>query len=339
MRLKHYLFTALLLAISTPVYAQAVPAPVQYILAPDAPGPYEPVIIEAQGVGSFLGSADITWTQDGKVVKSGVGEHTYNFTTGALGQRTVVKVSIDSSQGFFTQTFTFNPSRINLVWEADTTIPPFFLGKARYSAGSNYKVVAFPVVYSGNSRISPDALSYQWSYRGDSVPEASGLGRSVFTRTGDQLQASEELAVDVYYGTAKVGHAELSIPATDPSIVLYQRDPLRGVLYDQALPAAGISLAAKEITVQAEPFFFSNASKQSGLIPFVWTINDTETTGPDATRGILTLRQTGSGSGSAVLGVSMQNNNPDQFIQTAQVSFPIQFGAQQSNSVLNFLGL
>lgn len=339
MRLKHYIALIVLLAVSTPVYAQVVPPPVQYVLAPEAPGPYEPVIIEAQGVGSFMGSANITWSQDGKVMKTGVGERTYSFKTGGIGQRTVVRVNIDSSQGFFTQSFVFNPSRINLVWEADTTVPPFFLGKARYSAGSDYKVVAYPTVYSGSSRISAAALSYQWFYRGEPVPDMSGLGRNIFTHTGDQLQASEEVAVDVYYGSAKVGRAELSIPVSNPMIVLYQRDPLRGVLYDEALPATGISLIAKEITVQAEPFFFATAAKQSGLIPFVWTINDTETTGPDSSQGILTLRQTGSGTGSATLGVSMQNSNPDQFVQTAQTSMQIVFGATQGNALTKFFGL
>lgn len=339
MRLKYYITILLLLSVSTPAFAQAVPAPVQYIVAPEAPGPFEPVLIEAQGVGSFLGSASITWSQDGKVVKTGVGERTFTFTTGAIGQRTVVHVRIDSSQGLFTQDFVFSPSRINLVWEADTTVPPFFLGKPRYSAGSNYKVVAFPTVYSGKSRISADALTYQWFYRGEAVPEVSGLGKYIFTHAGDQLQNTEEVAVDVYYGTAKIGRGELSIPTTDPAIVLYQRDPLRGALYDQALPAGGISLAAKEITIQAEPFFFSSASKQNGLIPFVWSINGTETTGPDASRGILTLRQSGSGSGSATLGLSMQNSNSDQFVQTAQISFPIEFGVQQNSTLSSFFGL
>src|SRR3989344_3006939 len=145
-------FILLMLVAGSPgfVQAQSLPAPIQYVVYPEVPGPNQTVNIEAQGVGSFLGEADITWTHDGKVVQSGVGVRKYTFTTGALGQKTTVGISIDSSQGLFSKTFSFTPSLINLVWEADTTVPPFYLGKALYSAGSSYKVVAFPTVYSGN---------------------------------------------------------------------------------------------------------------------------------------------------------------------------------------------
>lgn len=329
---------ALLLIVGVHAHAQTVPDPVQYIVTPETPGANETVLIEVQGVGSFLGSADITWKKDGTAVKNGVGERSFSFVTGALGQKTTITVAIDSSQGPFTQTFTFNPSRINLLWEAYTTVPPLYKGKALYSAGSDYKVVAFPTVYSGASRITANALNYQWFYRDDPVPEASGLGRFTFSHTGDQLQQSEDVAVDVYYGAAKVGHGELSVPASDPFIQLYSRDALRGTLYDAALPAA-ISLVGREITVQAEPYYFSTAAKRSGLIPFAWTLNDEPASGPDSPSGILTLRQSGSGTGSATIGVSMQNNNPDQFVQTAGSSLHIEFGAKQGNSLLNFFGL
>ncbi len=329
---------ALLLIVGMPTHAQTVPDPVQYVVTPETPGADETVLIEVQGVGSFLGSADIVWKRDGTTVKSGVGERNYTFVTGALGQKTAITVAIDSSQGSFAQTFIFNPSRINLLWEAYTTVPPLYKGKALYSAGSDYKVVAFPTVYSGASRVTANALNYQWFYRDDLIPEASGLGRFTFSRTGDQLQQSEDVAVDVYYGTAKVGHGELSVPASDPFIQLYSRDALRGTLYDAALPAA-ISLVGREITVQAEPYYFSTATKKSGLIPFVWTLNDEPASGPDSPSGILTLRQSGSGTGSATIGVSLQNNNPDQFVQTAGTALHIEFGAKQGNSIFNFFGL
>ncbi len=323
---------------SSAAYAQAVPPPIQYVVTPETPGPKSPVIIEAQGVGSFLGDATITWTQDGKTVKQGVGERSYAFTTGVLGQKTVVEVVIDSSQGFFSSKFTFNPSKINLLWEADTSVPKLYLGRALYSAGSNYKVVAFPTVYSGSSRIAPSALSYQWSYKGDSVPEASGLGRAIFSRTGDQLQAGEEIGLDVYYGTQKVGSAGLTIPAVAPKLMLYPRDALRGEILEAALPAA-ISLTASEITVQAEPYYFANAGLKTAQAPFAWTINGTAATGPDSAQGILTLRATGSGQGEAQIGVSIQNNNPDQFVQSASASLRLVFGVQTSDSLLNFFGL
>ncbi len=332
-------FVLILFAGIAPAYthAQALPAPIQYVVYPEVPGPNQTVTIEAQGVGSFLGDAGITWTQDGKTVQSGIGVRKYTFTTGVLGQKTTVGISIDSSQGAFSKTFSFTPSLINLVWEADTTVPPFYPGKALYSAGSSYKVVAFPTVYSGSSRISPNALSYQWSRAGESVPDQSGLGRYIFVGQGDQLQASEDISVDVYYGTSKVGKGEISISASDPVIVLYERDALRGAIYDAAIPQA-ISLQAKEITLQAEAFYFSVAAKNGGMMQYAWTINGESTAGPDTARGVLTLRQSGQGEGSAAVGITVQNTNPDQFVQTAATTLQIVFGAAK-NTILNFFGL
>jgi len=322
----------------TTAYAQTLPPPIQYVVTPEAPGPNQQVTIEAQGVGSFLGSAELTWTQDGKVMLDGIGERIYTFTTGPLGQKTTVRVSIDSSQGAFAQTFVFNPSLINLVWEADTTIPPLYKGKALYSAGSDYKVVALPSVYSGGARVSPSALSFQWSRAGDALPDKSGLGRYTLALTGDQLQASEDIGVDVYYGNTLAGRRGISVPVSAPRIVLYPRDALRGALYDAAIPAA-ISLIGKEITVQAEPYYFSNKAKNTGALPYSWTLNGADTTGPDSSRGILTLRQTGTGVGAATVGVSVQNSIADQFVQNASASLQLVFGAQTGTTLLNFFGL
>ncbi len=338
LRRNTYLILFLLVAFANTAQAQAVPPPVQYVVAPETPGPNTAVQIEVQGVGSFLGDATITWTQDGKTLLQGVGARDYTFTTPSLGHTTTVEVAVDSSQGFFTKTFTFNPSKINLVWEADTSVPQFYQGKALYSAGSNYKVVAFPTVYQGGARVAQSALSYQWSYKGDAVPGQSGLGRYVFSQTGDQLQAGEDVSLAVYYGTQKVGAVSLTIPTADPMIVLYPRDALRGEILESALPQA-IQLTGQEITVQAEPYYFAQSSLRNGQSSYAWTLNDEPASGPDSARGILTLRSAGNGQGAATLGVSVQNINPDQFVQNASQTLQLVFGAQSGNALSNFLGL
>ena len=306
----------------------------QYILAPDTPGPNSLEVIEVQGVGSFLGDATITWSQNGRVVSSGVGDHTYSFTTGPLGSETDIHVSISSAtEGDFSHDFSFLPSLINLVWEADTTAPPFYKGKPLYSAGSSLKVVAFPNVIIGAKAIPASSLSFQWSLGEQLEPDQSGTGRSTFAVSGSQLQQDEDVSVDVNYRGTTVGHAEIDVPAESPQVLFYDKDPLRGTLYDTALPS-GISLSSSEITVQAVPYYFSNTSFANGSLSYAWTLNDNDATGPDAARGLLTLRQTGSGTGGAVLGVSIQNNDTDKIVQEAQTALQIIFGGQSSGTSL-----
>jgi hypothetical protein len=329
----------LVLALSIGAIAQAqslgvVPAPVQYVVSPETPGPNTQVTITAQGVGSFVGNSPIIWSQDGKVVSSGVGDYTYSFTTGALGTETRIHVEIDSTtSGTITNDWLFTPSLINLVWEADTSVPPLYKGKALYSGGSSVKVVAFPSIVVNGKNISANSLSFQWTLDSDPLPNQSGLGRNTLTFTGSQLQKEEDVSVDVYYGASQVGSGEITIPATDPELVLYDQDPLRGTIFDAALPA-GVSLSTNEFTVQAVPYYFSNSSLANGSLVYAWTLNGNTTTGPNAAKGLLTLLQNGSGTGGAALGVSLQNNDPSLLVQAAQAALQIVFGSQSSNSGL-----
>lgn len=311
--------------------AQLVPDPVQFIVAPEIPGPQEKVTIQMQGVGAFLGDATITWKENGKVMLTGVGERMYSFTTGTLGTQTTITVSVNSqTQGLIEKSFLFRPSIVQLLWEADTTAPLFYRGKTFYSAGANIKVVAFPTVIVNNTRVSNNSLSFQWSRNDDPLPDQSGVGRNMLTIAGDELQAGENVALDVYLGGTRVAHGSVAIPVSSPSLLLYNRDPLRGEMLDVAFPTA-ISLNSKEITIQAEPYFFSKTSKKVGLLQYTWLLNNEEITGPDSDIGLLTLRQTGQGGGGASIGVQLQNNDPDALIQTAEAALQIIFGTNSSN--------
>lgn len=308
--------------------------PVQFIVTPDTPGPNQSVSIEVQGIGTFLGSATITWQVNGKAVLSGVGERTVTFTTGALGNETDVHIVINSAtQGTIVRDFVFIPSTVNLLWEAGTSVPLFYRGKALYSPGSSLKVLALPTVVANGATISSNNLSFQWSRNGNPMPNQSGKGLSAFSFTGDQLRSGEDVSVDVYLGDVKVGYGEVVVPASTPKLLLYDHDPLQGTLLDNALPGS-VTLTGKEVTLEATPYFFSNDSLANGGLSYAWTLNGQSTTGPDAQKGVLTLRQTGQGSGSATVGVSLQNSDANKFLQTASAALQIVFGQSNTNSSL-----
>lgn len=328
----------LLFCISGTAHAQALPDPVQYIVSPEVPGPNQQVTIEAQGIGAFLGDATITWQKDGQAVQSGAGLRTYTLMTGGLGSITRVRIDIKSTtNGSFSREFVFRPSVVNLVWEADTSAPPLYLGKPLYSAGSPLKIAAFPTIVINGSRVAPQSLSYQWSRNDEPQPQQSGLGRSTLAIDGDQLQAQEDIGLDVYFGSSLVARGGIVIPATEPQLALYERDALRGILYDAVLPQA-FALNAKEITIAAQPYHFALPTLAAGAIPYTWDLNGDEITGPDSARGVLTLRQTGTGEGTATLGVALQNNTSGQLVQAARTAVSILFG-QQGSATASFLGL
>lgn len=316
----------------------ALPDPVQYTVIPEAPGPNQQVSIEVSGVGTFLGNAVITWQRDGKTVP-GANTATFTFTTGGIGTPTTIHLSINSpTQGAISHDFVFNPSTINLIWEADTYTPLLYKGKALYTAGSKLRVVAFPTVLLGKTLVPTNKLSFQWSRNDTPDPASSGLGRNVFSFSGDQLQAEETVSVGVYSGGIKVGQERIEIPASDPEVIMYPVDPLRGTLLGTAF-VDGSGLPQTETTIKAEPYFFSNTSFSRGQISYGWSLDGQQTTGPDAAKGLLTLRQTGSGSGSIGLSVDVQNNENDKLVQSASAGLKLLFGQQGGSSLLNLFGL
>ncbi len=315
------------------------PSPVQFTVTPETPGPGASVLIEVQGVGTFLGDATITWQVDGKTVKSGAGESSLSITAGAVGSKTVVKVTINSSsQGAITKTFTIAPSTINMLWEADTSVPWWFKGKALYTAGSNLKVTALPQVVVSGKTLPTTALSYQWKINDTPAPQSSGLGRNSITFAGEQLLPSETASVSAYYAGALVAAGSITIPAVKPQALLYERDPLRGTLFDGAL-LNSVSLSATEVTLEAEPLYFANASIKNGSVPFAWTLNGDDASGPQTAQGLLTLRQSGSGVGRAQVGVALQNNETDKFVQSADTALTILFGGATNSAFSSFFGL
>lgn len=333
--LPNYILIGLLFAAASMAHAQTFgidSGAMRLIATPEVPGPNTEVRLEVQGVGSFVGDATITWQENGTTVKSGVGERTHTLTTGGLGSVMRVRVTVESaSLGTMTEELVFAPAEVHLIWEADTSVPPLYRGKALYSLGSTVTVTAFPQVVVNRSTLSSNNLSFKWQRNGSAVAAQSGVGRNTLTFAGDQLKTGESVALDLYFGDVLVARSFVLIPATSPQILLYQRDPLRGVLFDQALPA-GVSLTGPEITVQAVPYFFAIESLTDGSLAYQWSLNNSPTSGPDTAQGTLTLRQTGEGAGQARLSVSLQNTSTSKLLQSARTVLQIVFGAQPSGS-------
>jgi len=243
-----------------------------------------------------------------------------------------VDVSINSGiYGLITKTFTFEPSYINLIWEANTTVPPLFQGKALPGFGSSITVFAFPLVVAGGETRDANSLSYQWRLNGSAVPSSSGTGRSSFTFSNNQVRQTDEVSVDVFYEGRNAGHGSITIATVEPFLHLYEHDPLRGIRYRAALQNT-FTLLGTEVTVRAEPYFFSRDSGERGSLSYTWEINGTETTGPNTDKGELTLRRTGEGEGTAMLTVALQNLESARLLQGTREVFTILFGKTSSGT-------
>ncbi|TSC69139.1 MAG: hypothetical protein G01um101456_338, partial [Parcubacteria group bacterium Gr01-1014_56] len=135
--------------------------------------------------------------------------------------------------------------------------------------------------------------------------------------------------VAVFLAGSKVAQANLLLEATTPELLLYVKDPLRGILFDQALPGV-VSLAGSELTLSAQPYHFANESFLQKTLTYAWLLDGKAVSGPNAGSGVLTLRQSGAGQGQSSLSVELQNTDTYKFFQIATKKIRILFGAQTS---------
>jgi hypothetical protein len=190
---------------------------------------------------------------------------------GGVGKRTLVGVSITTNDGkTLSQTLALTPAAIDLVWEAVTYTPALFKGKALPSAGSTLRINALPTFVRNGAVVKPETLYYTWEVNGKTV--VTGVrGRSFLETTFDKN--SSRTNVSVFVSTAdKVinGKETISIAETKPEIVVYEKSPTAGILYNKAIIDKN-TFSRKTITLVAEPFYIPQNVMLGG--DFIWNIN------------------------------------------------------------------
>ena len=122
------------------------------------------------------------------------------------------------------------------------------------------------------------------------------------------------------------GRGRIVIPAAEPFTVFYEQDPLRGMRFERALGCT-YALRNEEVTIVAEPFYFSVDRRASPSLTYAWRLDGSSLQNPGLDESSLTLRQITAGEGEASLSLSIQN--VAQILQGARGALRIQFGMQQ----------
>lgn len=295
------------------VHAQGIPGvgtPFTLTLEPTNPKPGDTVTMTLESFSISLDKSVVTWTVDGKVVARGTGLKTASTVAGNLGSTKRVEVDVNSpDSGEFTQSAVIRPANLALVWQAATYVPPFYKGKALESFGATYKVVAIPEILNSSGRaIDPRTLIYSWKKNGANQPDQSGYGKDFFVSTQTSfVRQGDDISVDVTVpadGFSLSGN--ITVAPQAPEVHLYENSPLYGLLYNNEL-ADRVNLTNEEVTISAEPYFFSVGSTASSLLGYSWTLNGASVS-DFANKSSITLRRTESSAGSAEIGVSLTNS-------------------------------
>jgi hypothetical protein len=203
-------------------------------ISPDYPGPNKKVSISLSLFTDDLNSATIVWYLNDQKVLEGVGETKYSFKMGQAGKSTKVDIKIKLLSGVsFSKTFTLNPASVDLVWEANSYVPPFYKGKALFSYQSSFKIVATPNFIRNGKLIPAEKLVYEWSNNNSAYQNQSGYGKNVLILNGSVLGREEEIDLLVTDPNSNlVANGFINLRPTEPEIVFYQNDPYYGQIFD-----------------------------------------------------------------------------------------------------------
>ncbi len=246
-----------------------------------------------------LNRLNISWYRNEKPVAEGIGRKQIDL--GAIGAgRTEIRAVVAAEEGTIEKSVSFNPSLLSLAWQSDSSVPPFFRGKALFAKESTVTFVALPFFSRTGSSINADTpVSYTWKKDGQILADKSGFGRNTFAVKAGILD--EPIRVEVTaenLETGEIGYAEASAARSEPTVAFYEDHPLFGLVLNKAL-GSEVPLSNPELSLFAQAFNTTASSLQ-----WTWSMNGTVLTekGPD-----ITLRTQEGISGISEVKASVQN--------------------------------
>jgi len=295
--------------------------------SPQNPGPNETIRITVESYLSDLNKATISWWVDGKLVERGLGKTTFSFRNGASGSTTRLTISITTNAGErVTKELSWSPVGITMLWEANTYTPPFYRGKALMTPQASVRAIAIPDNTGTRNALDAGNLVYTWKKDGTAVPTASGYGKNSFSFPGPKPYGESKVSVQVssVNDTIKTD-MNVVLPLSNPFILFYENHPLLGTWYNRAL-GDNLTLAQKEFSLSAEPYFFSNETGEAPTLAYNWTLNGKDIVNPGRA---ITLRNETGGKGDSLLTLTMRGLK--QTFQTANQDLGIHFTTKESS--------
>ncbi|MEK7538709.1 MAG: hypothetical protein AAB552_02615 [Patescibacteria group bacterium] len=298
--------------------------------SPKYPKPNELVRITIESYLTDLNKATLAWSVNGDVVTQGIGKKTFSFNNGASGKTTRVSVLIRTNGGeVVVKEFSFSPIGVTILWEADTYTPPFYKGKPLASAQSSIRAVAIPDTGNAKNILGAGNLVYVWKKNGNNVSEASGYAKNSFTFTAPKPydEASVGVQVSPIDSNTVKSETRVNVPLSNPFVMFYEKHPLEGVRYDRPL-GTKFALSGKEVTLRAEPYFFSNESGNKSTLSYQWSLNGKKTSNQGRT---ITLKNDKGVKGDSTISIAIHGIT--QTFQSGSKSIMLHFGENTDSDI------
>ncbi|MBU6388779.1 hypothetical protein KGQ72_02820 [Patescibacteria group bacterium] len=292
---------------------------------PQYPAPYSKAVLSFLSGTIDLTSATLSVAANGKSIYQGAVQPVA-VQLGKAGSTVRVVATITAGGSSFTQSAIIQPQDVSLIAEPISSAPPLYPGKSLVPLEGSVRVVALASLKNADgTALNPSTLSYSWTVDGMQIANSSGIGKTALMVASPLQYRSRDVSVAVQSQDGSlVGGATLSLTALDPSVRIYENDPLLGIRFDHAL-SNGYAITGAESTLYAAPFSLPTTNGD----PLIqWFLNGTAA----QTGSSITLRPTGSGQGTASLSLVASAGT----LARATASLSLIFGAKPG---ANFFGL
>jgi hypothetical protein len=243
-------------------------------VVPEVPVPGQTVNISIKSYSSEFDKANITWRVNNQIISQGTGFRNFSFSAPESGKTLTVKVTVLKQEGgVFEKSFTFSPSDVDLVYEAQTYTPPYYKGKALFTSESSVRFIAMPYFIENGVTLNPNNLVYKWSVNGSVIESESGYGKRVFEGQSNLVSRpyNVEVEVSAINSTLKAKKSML-VKNNQPDLVIYESNPYLGVVFERAV-TGNFKLSGPELSLQAIPYFYSTKQKDNDSIDYTWKVN------------------------------------------------------------------
>ena len=296
------------------VYAQIVSTPdaLSISFAPEYPQPGQQVTATVSSAGESARSATIAWVLDGVTQQQERGGVSFTFLAGQNGSSQKLDVLLRTTSGsVLSKSVTIYPSELTLLWEAATYTPPFFRGASPYTN---------------------EELIYTWSKNSTVLGSQSGVGARSLVTEGPKFLGSYILSVEVRSPDgARNARSSARIVTQDPHLVLYERDPLIGVRYHDAILDGHIFRGSSQVEIQAVPYSMDTSYVNGRELSYTWRINNAAANAPDAAPSSLTIQLSSEKNLTTTIRVAVEHAS--RLLQAAEGVFRVTFEGSARDSL------
>jgi len=297
-----------------PLFAHGQSAGIQLQTNPSFPESKEAFTISVADA-SFQTRSSITWFIDGTEATQFKNSSSLEIKQGEAPKQITARV-VYANGTVREGVYKANPYRIDLIAEADTTVPWFYKGRALPSSGSAIKVTA--LVFKDNGP-SSNAYSYIWKVDGKVQNGGALWGNNTLTYTPN-FETEVSVSVDILDKSGAVLSSEsLQIPIVEPELYFYEVNPLRGL--SQKALADPFIFVGEETRLRAEPYFMSKRILDEHVYA-QWEIDGNSVPSASDDSNEIVIEKQGA-SGSSIL--SFHIRNMQQLLQGAKDTLTIRF--------------